>query len=767
MSVYLRRAEVVQVSEYPGNTAVSAVKVSSPHNASAPRIHTSSVGDYPFRNISLPWEDRVNDLVGRLTLDEMKLQMSRGGAGTQAGPAPAIPRLGIKPYSWDTECLRGDVGAGDATSFPQSIGLGASFSPDLIFRVAQATGEEVRAKFNNYTRHGIYGDRKGVSCFSPVINIARDPRWGRNQETYGEDPYLSGVYAANFVKGLQGSDPRYVRANAGCKHFNVHGGPENIPVSRFSFDSKVSERDWRTTFLPAFRSCVKAGTYSLMCSFNRINGVPSCANKELLTDILRTEWGFKGYVVSDEGAVEIITNQHYFNSTVDAAANCVTAGLNLELTYFDSDPVFFAIDDAVKQGKLNEDDVRSRVKELFNVRMRLGEFDPPEMNQYTKLNTSIVQGEDHRNLSVEAALKTFVLLKNQNVLPLKNSSYKNVAVVGPMANNTYQLFGDYAPTMNLEYSSNPLQGIASLWPTVRYGAGCTDNNCTQYNSQEVQAAATGSDLIFVCLGTGQELECEGNDKANLDLPGQQLQLLQDAVNAGQATGAKVILLLFNAGPLNITWAVESPDVQVIMELFFPAQSTGEALRRVLLAEGPNSVPAGRLPVTWPKYISSVPPITNYSMVERTYRYATYPVLFPFGYGLSYTSFFYNILEYPDQVTAGADLAGSVSFSNRGSFDADEVIQVYISWSNATVTVPQLQLVDFNRVFAPRGVQTQWNFTISAESMAVWTDQKGWVVEPGVISFWVGGQQPNAKPAIDSNVINGQFSVKGQKILGRY
>ncbi|XP_046354046.2 probable beta-D-xylosidase 2 [Haliotis rufescens] len=726
------------------------------------------VGDYPFRNISLSWEDRVNDLVGRLTLDEIKLQMSKGGAGPQGGPAPAIPHLGIKPYSWNTECLRGDVGAGDATSFPQAIGLGASFSTDLIFRIAQATGEEVRAKYNNYTRYGIYGDYKGISCFSPVINIVRDPRWGRNQETYGEDPHLTGVFASNFVKGLQGSDPRYVRANAGCKHFNVHGGPENIPVSRASFDAKVSDRDWRTTFLPAFRSCVKAGTYSIMCSYNRINGVPACANKKLLTDILRTEWGFKGYVVSDEGAIEnIIYAHHYLNDSVDTVAASVKAGCNLELSYFDGHPVFFSVVDAVKQGKLTEEEVRTSVKTLFNVRMRLGEFDPPEMNQYTKLNMSIVQSEAHRNLAVEAAMKTFVLLKNQNVLPLNPSSYRNVAVVGPMANNTYQLFGDYAPTMNPEYTTNPLQGIQYLWSTVRYAAGCTDNKCTQYYSHEVQTAVTASDLIFVCLGTGQELESEANDKANLELPGQQLQLLKDAVTTGQGYGAKVILLLFNGGPLNITWAAESPNVQAIIELFFPAQSTGEALRRVLLAEGPNSVPAGRLPVTWPRYMDTVPDITNYTMVGRTYRYATYPVLFPFGYGLSYTSFFYHILEYPTQVTAGDDMTGFVSLSNRGSFDADEVIQVYISWSNATVTVPQLQLVAFNRVFAPRGVQTQWNFTISAESLAVWTDQKGWVVEPGVISLWVGGQQPHSRPALDSNVISGQFTVIGQKTLGRY
>ncbi|MEE6484296.1 hypothetical protein FKM82_013830 [Ascaphus truei] len=277
---------------------------------------TVSLGqEYPFMDPSLPWDDRVKDLIGRLTLKEMMLQMARGGV-MQNGPAPPITRLGVKPYSWNTECLRGDALApGWATSFPQALGLAASFSPELVSQVANATATEVRAKHNYFVSIGNYDDHTGLSCFSPVINIMRHPLWGRNQETYGEDPYLSGVLAAAFVRGLQGDHPRYVKASAGCKHFAAHGGPENIPVSRFSFDAKVEERDLRMTFLPQFHACVRAGSYSVMCSYNRVNGVPACANKMLLSDVLRTEWGFRGYVVSDEGAVEFIIWQHKYTSS--------------------------------------------------------------------------------------------------------------------------------------------------------------------------------------------------------------------------------------------------------------------------------------------------------------------------------------------------------------------------------------------------------------------------------------------------------------------
>ncbi|XP_050390187.1 uncharacterized protein LOC126809596 [Patella vulgata] len=388
----------------------------------------SSLQDFPFRNPNLSWNTRVDDLVGRLTLDEITLQMAKGGAGIN-GPAPAISRLGIGPYQWNSECLHGEVGQ-MATAYPQSIGLAASWSYDVVHRMAEATSEAVRANHNKAVNNHNYADRTGLSCFSPVLNIMRDPRWGRNQETYGEDPYLSGMFGIAFVKGLQGNHSRYIRANGGCKHFNVHGGPENIPSFRWNFNSKVSMRDWRTTFLPAFRYCVKAGAYSLMCSYNSINGVPACANKQLLTDILRKEWGFHGYVVSDMEAVENIKNAfHYRSNDVDTAAVALEAGLNLELAAPDyKKETLMSISEAVRQGQLAESVVRERVKPLFYTRMRHGEFDPPNMNPYSSIGMSVIENQSHRNMAIEAAMKSFVLLKNDGTLPLKTQPYNKIAV---------------------------------------------------------------------------------------------------------------------------------------------------------------------------------------------------------------------------------------------------------------------------------------------------------------------------------------------------
>ncbi|XP_050394883.1 uncharacterized protein LOC126812504 [Patella vulgata] len=712
--------------------------------------------DFPFNNPSLPWDQRVDDLVGRLTLDEIKLQMSKGGSGPHASPAPAIRHLGIGPYSWDTECLRGDAVAGNATSFPQAIGLAASFSPDLIYRVAEATSIEVRAKYNDYNRRKIYGDHKGVSCFSPVINIVRDPRWGRIQETYGEDPYLSGVLASYFVKGLQGNNTRYIRANAGCKHFDVHGGPENIPVSRFSFNAQVSERDWRTTFLPQFKACVDAGTYSLMCSFNRINGVPACANKKLLTDILRNEWNFTGYVISDQEAVEnIITYHHYLNNSIDTAALCINAGLNLELSTNEVKPVYFAMEEAIQQGKLTEDMVRSRVKPLFYTRMRLGEFDPPSMNPYTKLDLSVVQSKAHQALALEAAIKSFVLLKNdEQFLPRK---YLNsVAVVGPMANNIKQQFGDYSPDINPTVTTTPLQAFQNVASNVKYAAGCQDNTCTQYSSLQIQQAIKGVDGVYVCLGTGQEIESEGNDRSDLELPGHQLDLLLDVVKF--ANGKPVVLVLFNAGPLNISMIDTMTQVPAIIACFFPAQATGDALIDILLNRN-GAVPSARLPVTWPMTMDQVPPITNYTMVGRTYRYSNGVPLYPFGYGLSYTRFSYSNLKIPTSIMAGMDLTGSVDISNIGGMAAEEVYQIYIVWAKAAVPVPRSQLADFNRVELGVDQTVTVKFRVKVETMAVWIDSKGWKVESGPMKLYVGGQQPNQKKSTGSNILSSTFNIK--------
>ncbi|KAJ1176806.1 hypothetical protein NDU88_002073 [Pleurodeles waltl] len=717
---------------------------------------------YPFLDPSLSWEERVDDLITRLTLDEMILQMARGGT-QENGPAPAIERLGIKPYSWNTECLRGDAEAtGWATSFPQALGLAASFSTDLLYRVADATATEVRAKHNYFMSIGDYSDHTGLSCFSPVVNIMRHPLWGRNQETYGEDPHLSGTLSAAFVKGLQGAHPRYVKASAGCKHFAVHGGPENIPESRFSFNAKVHERDLRMTFLPQFQECVEAGSFSVMCSYNRINGVPACANVKFLTDILRIEWGFQGYVVSDEEALEFISRAHkYTSSFLETAIASVNAGCNLELSRNLADNVFMRIKEAVAQGNISLETVRERVRPLFYTRMRLGEFDPMDMNPYNAFNLSMVQSEAHRNLSLEAAHKSFVLLKNtKSMLPLSLSDItgRKIGVLGPFADNPMVLFGDYAPAPDPRYISTPRKGLEMLPVEVKYAAGCSDPLCTKYSPAEVKEVAKSSDIIIVCLGTGISFESEGNDRMNLALPGFQNELLKDAVAA--AAGRPTILLLFNAGPLDITWAKHSEGVHAIIECFFPAQAAGVAIANLLLNMEMAS-PAGRLPATWPAGMDQVPAMENYTMEGRTYRYyGDHPPLYPFGYGLSYTTFHYsNLALSTTSLPMCSHLSISVEVENSGKRDSDEVVQLYLRWAEASVPVPRWQLVGTSRILIAAGRSVTAFFEVANKQRAVWTDQ--WVLEPGLFSVFAGGQQPFQETKANSNILQADFMVTGE------
>ncbi|KAK7483297.1 hypothetical protein BaRGS_00025464 [Batillaria attramentaria] len=681
--------------------------------------HSQVQGDYPFRNVSLPWETRVDNLVSLLTLEELQFQMARGGRGPDVSPAPPIPRLGVGPYSWNTECLSGDVDAGPATSFPMALGMAATFSPDLVERVARATGLEVRAKYNNYTRNKEYGDHKGLSCFSPVINIMRDPRWGRNQETYGEDPILSGILATSFVRGLQGNDSRYVLANSGCKHFDV------------------TDLDWQMTFLPAFRACVKAGTYNIMCSHYSINGVPACANKKLLTDILRNELGFKGYVISDEDDLErIVTYHHYKPDFVTAAAAALNAGVSLEISKNDVNSVFMHIGAAINASLVSEATVRERSKPLFYTRMRLGEFDPPAMNPYSQLDVSLIQSPAHQSLSLEAAVKSVVLLKNKDgFLPLNdNSQYKRVAVVGPMSNNPHGLYGDYSPTINMTLTVTPLAALTQLGTNVTYADGCNDTHCEVYDQGKVKAAVQGAEIIFVCLGT----EAEGRDRPDVELPGKQLQLLKDAVTFSDGS-APVVLVLFNAGPLNVTWADQHPGVTAILECFFPAQTTGTALLHVLTNYGGTSSPAGRLPNTWPLLASDIPPMVDYSMTGRTYRYFDGDPLYPFGYGLSYTTFSYSDLKTPHNYP---DL---------------QVTQVYVSWPSTKFPTPRLQLVAVTRTTLTPGQPETLTFVVPAPHFAVYT-YLGWLFPPGVMRVYAGGQQPNQQRSVGSNVLTNDVII---------
>ncbi|KAK7088568.1 uncharacterized protein [Littorina saxatilis] len=725
---------------------------------------TLTVADYPFRNMSLSWEQRVEDIVSRLTVSEMQGVMGRDGSSrTGSNPSSAILRLGIKPFQFSSECDRGAERApsGNATNFPQDIGLAASFSTDLIFRVSEAAAIETRAKNNNYTKQNNYGYHTGLVCISPVLDLFRDPRWGRNQETHGEDPYMVGVFGAAFVRALQGDHPRYIRGVAACAHLAAYSGPENIPVSRMSFNAEISDVDLRMTFLPAFRACVDAGAYAVESSYNAINGVPVVVNKWLLTDLLRGEWGFKGFVLSDDSAVENVKETfHFINDTVDVVAAAVNAGCNVELSSYSQKPFYLYIEDAVKQGKIKESTLRDLVRPIFYTRMRLGEFDPPEMNPYRQYDvTDVVESTEHQALAVEAALKTFVLLKNNGILPFANGGrYDTISVVGPMANNTDQIQGDYAANTSPAYLTSPLAGLSGLSQHVKFSSGCVDTQCKSYDADGVKRVVSETELIYVLLGTGQAVEAEGHDRADLELPGYQKQLLLDVMDT--ANNTPIVLMLFSGGPVNVTFAEYDVRVSAIVQCFLPGQATGIALRHFVAGDVTNAVPAGRLPFTWPALASQVPPMTSYSMEGRTYRYVREPPLYPFGYGLSYVTFEYSALVFPSSVQAGTDLHGSVVVTNRGNMTADEVVQVYIDWKNSSLPAPRLQLVWFDRVTIPGGLNATVSFAVKASSMALWMDNK-WTIPAGDMGLYVGGQQPNQTTKAPSNVLSGVFHVQTQ------
>ncbi|XP_041464587.1 beta-D-xylosidase 1-like [Lytechinus variegatus] len=716
----------------------------------------ASKSELPFWNHSLPWDQRLDDLLNRLKVDDMTYQLARGGADPN-GPAPGISRLQIGKYVWNTECLRGDAQAKNATAFPQALGLAAAFSRDLLFQVANATGYEVRAKNNYYKAHGDFNNHQGLSCFSPVINIMRHPYWGRNQETYGEDPYLTGELAKSFVRGLQGNHPRYILANAGCKHFAAYSGPENYPSSRFSFNAKVSDKDLQVTFFPAFKECIKAGTYSFMCSYNSVNGIPACANTYLLTDVLRKEWGFKGYVVSDQRALELEEISHnYTTSYLETAVKSLKAGCNLDLGH-NLPAVYDYLTEAVQLGMLTIKDLRDSLSPLFYTRLRLGEFDPVDLNPYAQLNADqVVLSPEHQQLAVKAALKSFVLIKNErNTLPIEGI-IQTLAVVGPFANNSNLLFGDYAPEPDSRFVTTVLEGLSPIATKTRNASGCPYPKCEAYDQQGVMNAVAGADMVVVCLGTGIGIEMESNDRHDMLLPGKQEQLLQDAVR--YASGRPVILLLFNAGPLNITWAMSSPSVQAIIECFFPSQATGVALR-MMFQNAPGSNPGGRLPSTWPAMDAQIPPMENYSMDGRTYRYFHGDPLLPFGYGLSYTLFNYSdLMVTPASIQPCQNVTVKVTVKNIGNYTGDEVTQVYISWQNISTKMPIRQLVDFTREELAPGKSVSLEFKIVPRVMAVYTDH--WFLEPCTIDVFVGGQQPGQKVRAPSNVLNAKFQIAG-------
>jgi len=711
---------------------------------------TGAVENAAYKDPNLPLEERVDDLVSRMTLEEKVSQMVH--------PAAGIPRLDVPEYNWWNECLHGVARAGIATVFPQSIGMAASFDQELMHEVATAISDEARAKHHEFARRGDRGIYKGLTFWSPNINIFRDPRWGRGQETYGEDPYLTGRMGVAFVKGLQGDDPKYLKVVATPKHYAVHSGPE---PDRHHFDARVSKKELRETYLPAFRDCVREGkAFSVMGAYNRTNGEPCCASKTLLQDILRDEWGFDGYVVSDCGAISDIHEHHKVTkSPAESAAMAVTNGCELNCGQ-----VFASLLEAVKDGLITEDTIDRAVKRLFTARFRLGMFDPPERVPYAQIPYEVNDCQAHRQLALKMAQESIVLLKNQDSqLPL-DRDLKSIAVIGPNAHERNVLTGNYFGTPS-KYVT-PLDGIrAKVSPgtEVLYARGCELSGKAKTGFAEALAAAERADVVVMCLGLSAELEGEegavansdgGGDRLDIDLPGVQ----EDLLKAVCATGKPVVLVLMSGSAVAINWAQE--NVPAILAAWYPGEEGGTAIADVLFGD---YNPGGRLPVTFYKSVDQLPPFTDYRMKGRTYRYMEEEPLYPFGYGLSYTSFSYsNLTLSGGEIQSGEPLAVSVDVENSGDLAGDEVVQLYLEDLEASVAVPNRQLVGFKRIALEPGETKTVSFSISPRQMALIDDDGRCVLEPGVFRVTAGGYQPDSvsKTLSGTEVLAQEFQVCG-------
>lgn len=846
----------------------------------------------PYLDMRLPVDERVEDLVGRLTLEEKISQM--------VNQSPAIERLGIPEYNWWSEGLHGVARAGLATVFPQAIGLGATWDKEMMHRVSTAIADEARAKHHDFASRNKRFIYQGLTLWSPNINIFRDPRWGRGQETYGEDPHLTGKLAVQFIRGLQGDDTTYFKTIATVKHFAVHSGPE---IDRHTFNAKIGDKDLYETYLPQFEEGIREGkAYSLMCAYNRYNGEACCTSGKLLDDVLRKDWAFSGFVVSDcDGIVDIYQHHKQVKTPAEAAALAVKSGTDLECG-----KVYLNLKEAVEKNLITEAEIDVSVKRLFKARYKLGMFDDPKMVPYANIPYSVVDSKEHRALALEAAQKSMVLLKNENnTLPLKKD-IKTLAVIGPNANEWLMLLGNYngvpskaitplegireklkntevlyaqgseladgMPTYktipsevlfsgsenglsgqyfaNADFSGDPVisrvdklvdmnwhdkspdasmddDNFSVRWtgelvpdktavyqlgfisttntrlylndsliaktiyhfkdeygdprlrksPTMRLEAGkrykIVLEAIESYADAQVQLVwtrpqpnlkaeaievAKKADAIVMCMGLTARMEGEemdividgfkAGDRTKIDLPRPQQELIKSI----QALGKPVILVLLNGSALAINW--EQNNIPAIIEAWYPGQAAGQAIADVLAGD---YNPGGRLPVTFYKSVNDLPPFKDYNLTKQTYRFFNGQPLYPFGYGLSYTSFAYENLAVAESHEKGKPLKVSVTVRNTGDVRGDEVVQVYVSQAEGRARGPKISLAGFDRVNLNAGESKTLSFEISPEAFATINDDGEKVNEPGRFKIAVGGGQPGVKigsyvtPGVSSTV----------------
>ena len=675
------------------------------------------------------------ELVNKMTLEERASQLRYD--------APAIKRLGIPDYNWWGEGLHGVARAGQATIFPQAIGIGAAFDPELAGEIASVIAQEGRAKYNAYSSHGDRGIYKGLTFWSPNVNIFRDPRWGRGHETYGEDPFLTKSLGVAFVKGLQG-DGETMKAAACAKHFAVHSGPEG---ERHHFNAEVSAKDMRETYLPAFEGLVKeAGVEAVMGAYNRVNGEAACASPSL-QKILREEWGFQGHFVSDCWALRDIHENHMITSTpVESAALAINNGCDLNCG-----STYQYVLKAYEQGLVTEEAITEAAVRLFTCRYMLGLFDGSEFDSipYTE-----VESPEHLALSEKAAAESFVLLKNNGILPLDAGKIRTISVIGPNADSRSALVGNY-------------HGTASRYVTIQEGIQdyvgdsirvLTSVGCDLYRDRtehlanvqdrlaEAAVAAENSDVVLLCLGLDETLEGEegdtGNsyasgDKTGLSLPEVQVQLMEKIA----AVGKPVILCLLAGSDIDLAFAAEHFDA--VMVLWYPGAMGGRAFAKVLFGE---KEPGGKLPVTFYQSLSELPDFTDYSMKGRTYRFMDGPAQFPFGFGLTYGDVRVTEAEFSSGRTPDGGLKAQVraAVENRSDRVSSDTVQVYVKNTRSALAVPNPQLCGFGKVTLAPHEKKEIILSIPAEAFMVVDEEGKWIFDGNSFDLYVGTSQPDER-----------------------
>ncbi|NLR80850.1 glycoside hydrolase family 3 protein [Chitinophaga eiseniae] len=676
-----------------------------------------------FKRPDAPVQERVNDLLHTLTLPE---KISMLGYNT-----PAIDRLQIPAYNWWNEALHGIARGGEATVYPQAIGLSATFNAPLAKEVANTISTEARAKYNLAVQQHRHVQYMGLNFWTPNINIFRDPRWGRGQETYGEDPYLTAAMAGAFVQGLQGDVPGQLKTAACAKHFAVHSGPE---ADRHSFNAIIDEKDLRETYLYAFKKLVDGKVESIMCAYNRVNSQPCCTGNTLLQDILRHEWKFGGQVVTDCWALDDIWLRHKAIPTrEEVAAAAIKAGVNLDCANILQDDVMKAI----QKGWLTNADVDSALAASLRTRMKLGLFDAAPSALYSQFGADSVNNNWHAQLARQAARESMVLLKNDGVLPLKADKYASMLVAGSNSASLEALMGNYhGVSGNMVTFAAGLAKAAGPGMAMQYDQGCDFTDTLHFGGIW---ASQNCDVTVAVIGLtplleGEEgdafLSASGGDKSTLSLPRSQVLFMKKLREAHK----KPIIAVITAGSAVDVSAI-APYADAVILAWYPGEQGGNALADIIFGK---YSPAGRLPVTFYQSLQDLPDYKDYSMKNRTYRYFKGKAEYPFGYGLSYTTFDYAWQQAPAKEYGSKDtIRVSVAVKNTGAYDGDEVVQAYISYPDVE-RMPVKELKAFKRVMVKQGGQEVVQLEIPVTELQKWDLQKhAWKLYKGTYKVNIG------------------------------